>query len=92
MCHACTKNELMLQCTRMEFTLVILTRFSLVPPTPWTMSCLKLSTLASEFGTSKLTLPFAPTTVNMQCNVLAFGRIVMSLFPRIRIISAFIAL
>ena len=48
------------------------------------------STLAREFGTSKLTLHFAPTTVNMHCNVLTFGRIVISLFPRIRVISPFI--
>ena len=45
----------------------------------------------SEFDTSTLTLHVFVTTVNIHCNVLIFGRIVMSLFPRIRIISAFIA-
>ena len=44
-----------------------------------------------EFDTSKLTLHFALTTVNIHCNMLPFGRIVMSLFPRLRIIPVFIA-
>ena len=55
------------------------------------MLCLKRSTLAWEFGTSKLTLHFDPTTVNIHCSMLTFGRIVMPLFPSIHVISAFIA-
>ena len=75
------------ECCNVVYTHNINKIFTL--PTPLMLHS-KQSTLAREFGT-KLTLDFGPTTVNIHCNVLTFGRIVMSLFPRIGIISAYLA-